>query len=134
MPGSSARNRCTSASRRARNRSVMASTSSCTASLPNASAAAHMAMVLAPDVVWGCNAFMVRARSRGPSTVVNAAVDLVGDHPHALAARPLGDGLELGQRVHGAAGIGGRVDDQPLHRLVVMAVEGLHRRPEAPLP
>ena len=59
------RNRATRVSRRFRNWAVMCATSASTASFPNASAAAHCAMVFAPEVMCDCIAAIVLASSRG---------------------------------------------------------------------
>ena len=53
-------------------------------------------------------------RRLGTAFVGDASIDLVSEHPPSLVGRKIENGRELITRIHGAGGIAGRIEHQPL--------------------
>ena len=74
----------------------------------------------------------IEKRRRGPGSVVNAPIDLIGDHPDFLCFGPLRDRTNFRVRIDGARWIAGRAHDQA-RRAREHALQVVHARLETPL-
>ena len=74
-----------------------------------------------------------RHRRKRVGAIGEMFVDLVGDHPDAVVGGPLADGGDLLGRVHRAAGVVGRDEQQNLGARCLRALELFHRHSETHL-